>query len=133
MNKSKTSAESSCGTSYSPVAYPTTLHCSKGGLDLGGAPSSMASAREHLEFLQAFGKQLRQQKEDAEGDEEVLSKSRCSPCGRQCRLRLVLYKYSLYVKVPGVKQLLDYFKCRLSMRVCRCVDRTEGCTAEYLP
>lgn len=41
------------------------------GLILGGAPSSVASAKDHLDFLQLCERQIRQQEEEAENDDEV--------------------------------------------------------------
>lgn len=44
---------------------------SQGGLDLGGAPSSVASSREHLDFLQLFCRQLRDQLQEQEQKQEL--------------------------------------------------------------
>lgn len=41
------------------------------GRKLGGAPSSAASAKDHLEFLQVYERQIRHQQEGAEENDEV--------------------------------------------------------------
>ena len=41
------------------------------GLNLGGAPSSVASTKDHLAFLQICESKIREQEEGAEEDDEV--------------------------------------------------------------
>ena len=63
-----------CGLRDILASLSLILLFAQSGLKLGGAPSSVAPARDHLEFLQACRRQIRQQEEDAEEDDEV---SRC--------------------------------------------------------